>query len=102
MSVEKRTPKQWTEYLALDENPVTLTEYMAGCLSRLLGAQLAATRAAEHTEGMLGAMDQLAWALAHQAGIPYASSGEIRAALDGQRDEVRQLAAEQRAKALQQ
>lgn len=100
MTVEKRTPAQWTEYLAQEHNPVTLTEYMAGCLSRLLGAQIAATAAAEHTEGMLGARDQLDAMLAERNGLPYAASSTVRAALDAQRDEHRRLAAEQRAKAL--
>ena len=89
MSVEKRTPLQWTEYLAQEHSPVTITEYMAGCLSRLLGAQLAATQAAEHTEGMVGAIDQFAAAMAQHAGLPYAASGKVRAALDAQRDEER-------------
>ncbi len=89
MSPERRTPAQWTEYLAQEHSPVTITEYMAGCLSRLLGAQLAATQAAEHTEGMLGAIDQFAEAMATHAGLPYAASGKVRAALDEQRDEQR-------------
>jgi hypothetical protein len=93
MSDEKRTPKQWTEWLSLESTPVTLEEYMAGCLSRMLGAQIAAAQAAEHTEGMVGAIDQLAEAIARRADLPYASSGEVRAALDRQRDERRRLAA---------
>jgi hypothetical protein len=89
---EKRTPKQWTEYLAMESNPVTLDEYVAGCLSRLLGAQIAAAQAAEHTEGMVGALDQFAAALAERSGIPYATSGTVRAALDRERKEQRRLA----------
>lgn len=100
MSDEKRTPKQWVEYLSMESNPVTLQEFMAGCLSRMLGAQVEATQAAAHTEGMIGAIDQLAAGLAERSGIPYASSGAVRAALDAQRDEQRRLAAEQRAAAL--
>jgi hypothetical protein len=90
---EKRTPKQWTEYLSMENNPVSLDEYVAGCVSRLLGAQTEATLAATHTEGMVGAIDQLAEAIARRADLPYASSGEVRAALDRQRDERRRLAA---------
>lgn len=92
MSDEKRTPKQWTEYLSMESNPVTLDEYVAGCLSRLLGAQIAAAQAAEHTEGMVGAIDQFAAELAERSGIPYASSGTVRAALDRERKEARRLA----------
>lgn len=87
MSVEKRTPAAWTEYLAQEHQPVTLTEYMAACLSRLLGAQIEATQAASHTEGMVGAIDQLAAALSGRMGLPYAASAEVRTALDRARDE---------------
>jgi hypothetical protein len=91
---EKRTPAQWTEYLAMESNPVTIWEYMAGCLSRILGAQVETARAAQHTEGMLGAIDQFAEQIAASAGLPYAASGEVRAALDRSRDEQRRLTAE--------
>lgn len=91
---EKRTPAQWTEYLAMESNPVTIWEYMAGCLSRMLGAQVETARAAQHTEGMLGALDQFADRLAERSGIPYASSGTVRAALDVERDRQRELTAE--------
>jgi hypothetical protein len=96
MSDEKMTPAQWVEYLAREQSPVTLTEFMAGCLSRMLGAQIVAAQAAEHTEGMLGAIDQMAAGLAERSGLPYAASGEVRAALDRSRDEQRRLTAEQR------
>lgn len=95
MSVEKRTPAGWVEYLAQEHNPVTLTEFMAGCLSRLLGTQIEATHAARHTEGMLGAIDQFAEQVARNSGIPYAASGSVREALDARRDEQRRLTAEQ-------
>jgi hypothetical protein len=94
VSEEKRTPRQWTEYLALEENPVTLAEYAAGCLSRILGAQVAAAQAAEHTEGMLGALDVFAAGLAERSGLPYAASGQVRAALDRERQESRRRLAE--------
>ncbi len=90
MTAEKRTPAQWTEYLAQEHSPITITEYMAGCLSRLLGAQLAATAAAEHTEGMIGAIDDFASHLAARAALPYAAGAKVRAALDEQRDTQRQ------------
>lgn len=94
--MEKRTPAQWTEYLSLESTPVTITEYMAGCLSRLLGAQVAATQAAEHTEGMLGAMDEMF--SRHDPG--YAASGKVREALDAKRDADRALAERERHKQL--
>lgn len=100
MSVEKLTPAQWVEYLSREHSPVTLTEFMAGCLSRMLGAQIEATKAARHTEGMLGAIDQFAENLAARSGIPYASSGKVREALDAKRDADREIEAEQRRKAI--
>jgi hypothetical protein len=89
----RRTPRQWVEYLSQEEQPVTLDEYIAGCLGRILGAQTVATQAAEHTEGMLGAIDGLAEQIASRSGLPYASSGAVRAALDDARDRARRLAA---------
>jgi len=83
--VEKRTPAQWVEYLSQEQTPVTLSEFMAGCLSRLLGAQAEATAAGRHTEGMLGAIDQFAAELAARSQIPYAASAKVREALDAQR-----------------
>lgn len=50
-------------------------------------------QAAQHTEGMLGAIDQFAAGVAERSGIPYASSGAVREALDAQRDERRRIAA---------
>ena len=98
--MEKRTPAEWVEYLGREHSPVTITEFMAGCLSRLLGAQIEATKAAEHTEGMLGALDRFAAEVAARSGIEYAGSSAVREALDVQRDEWRRLAAEQRARAI--
>lgn len=96
MSPERRTPKQWAEYLGQEEQPITLTEYMAGCLGRLLALQVGATQAAEHTEGMLGALDQFAEQVAERSGFPYASSGKVRAALDERRDKLREIASAER------
>jgi hypothetical protein len=95
---EKRTPKQWTEYLSMESNPVTLDEYVAGCVSRLLGAQIEATLAATHTEGMLGALDDFAAVMAERAGLPYARSGDARARLARDRADARaELGAAERA-----
>jgi len=91
-NVERKTPAEWVEYLGREHSPVTLMEFMAGCLARILGAQIEATQAAAHTEGMVGAIDQLAAGLAERSGLPYAASGTVRAALDRQRDEQRRLA----------
>jgi hypothetical protein len=82
---QKRTPKSWTHYLADEDNPVTLDEYMAGCLSRILGAVIEGASASRHTEGMIGAIDQFAEGLAQRSGLPYASSGAVREALDARR-----------------
>lgn len=98
MSVEKRTPRQWAEYFGQEEQAITLTEYMAGCLGRLLTLQVAATQAAEHTEGMLGALDQFAEQVAERSGLPYAGSGKIRQLLDEQRDAARRIAAQAEAR----
>lgn len=82
---DKRTPAEWTEYLALEHAPVTITEYMAACLSRMLGAQIAAAQAAEHTEGMIGAIDEMF----SRMDPLYAGDGKVREALDKRRDEQR-------------
>lgn len=58
--MEKRTPKGWTEYLAQEEAEFTLSEYMAGCLSRILGCAIEQAQAAGHTEAMVGRFEQ--WA----------------------------------------
>lgn len=50
---EKLTPSQWVEHLGRELSPVTLQEFMAGCLSRMLSAQIEAVQAARHTEGMM-------------------------------------------------
>lgn len=91
MSVEKRTPAAWTEYLSQEHNPVTLNEYMAGCLSRILAGMIETAQATAHTEGMLGAIDQFAEQIAERSGIPYAGDGAVRAALDARRDQQRRL-----------
>ena len=83
---QKKTPKEWAEYLGREHEPITLMEYMAGCLGRLVSLQAAGTAAVEHTEGMIGALDSLAEYIAKSSGIPYASSGTVREALDIQRD----------------
>lgn len=93
---EKRLPKSWARYLADEDNPVTLAEFTAACLSMMLGHQMAAREAAEHTEGMLGAIDEMFSRMDPQ----YAGDGKVREALDKQRDDQRRMSTEQRAKEL--
>lgn len=81
----KKTPAQWTRYLDDDTSPVTLDEYMAGCLSRILGCLIESTQAARHTEGMIGALDDAVRQVSPKIGVDYAASGEVRGALDAQR-----------------
>lgn len=85
---EKRTPAQWVEYLGQEHQPITLTEFMAGCLARMLGAQIETANATQHTEGILGAMDEMF----SRHDPAYKSDGTVRAALDQRRDEQRKLA----------
>jgi len=55
-----------------------------------------ARAAAEHTEGMVGAIDDLLGRWTAMQGIPYAGSATVRAALDEQRDTQRRLAEQSR------
>lgn len=103
----KRTLRGWFEYLDDPKREIDLNEFMAVMLMNtreytkiMLELAIQTKDATEHTEGMLGAIDQLAAGLADRSSIPYAASGTVRAALDAQRDEQRRLAAEQRAAAL--
>lgn len=105
--VAKRTLRGWFEYLNDDKREMTEMEFITvmvfntreySYLTLKLLQEMKA--AAEHTEGMLGAIDQLAAGLAEQAAIPYASSAAVREALDARRDELRRLAEQQRAAAL--
>lgn len=105
--MQRRTLRGWFEYLDMQGRELTLFEFMALMLFNIreyarvtMELTKGAKEAAEHTEGMVGAMDQLAAGLAERSGIPYASSSNVRAALDAHRDEQRRLAADERAKAL--
>src|SRR4051812_48347095 len=82
---EKRTPTAWTEFLNRTEEPVTLDEYIAGCLSRILAYTVESAQAARHFEGMLGAFDEYNAILAQMQGLPYAGSKTVREALDEKR-----------------
>jgi len=102
----KRTLRGWFEYLDDDRRQFSESEFVALMLfnireyARVTMEQLTQARqAAEHTEGMLGAVDELLGRWAASQGIPYAGDGEVRAALDRARDERRRLAEAERAKA---
>ena len=92
MSPERRTIKQWAHHLTAPDQPLTLLELMAWCLLGIRDQTLLGREAAEHTEGMLGALDVFAAGLAERNGLPYAASSEVRAALDAERTRARQAA----------
>ncbi len=99
--MQKRTLLGWFDYLDAKGRELTLEEFTAVMAfntrewTRLILEEVRQTRqASEHTEGMVGAIDQLAAGLAERSGLPYAASPKVREALDQQRDE-------QRGKALQ-
>lgn len=93
---KKRTPKQWTEYLASESNECTLMEYMAGCLSRILGAQIETAHAAGHTEGMMGRLETYLQRRDRLFGL---SPGEADAQL-AREDLAREMAAIEKARAI--
>lgn len=87
----KKTPAEWTAYLASETRPVTLWEYIAACLSRLLGAQIAATEAAEGAEGVVRRLDVFAATMAERAQLPYPRGVRGMRELDAARDADRQI-----------
>lgn len=98
MSIDRRTMRGWFEYLDDPKREMTLSEFMALMVfnqrefARLALVELTELRhASEHVEGMLGAIDLLAAHMALQANLPYAASGEVRAALDARRDALRRI-----------
>lgn len=103
MSAQKRTMRGWFEYLDDAKRELDLSEFMAMMLmhireyTKITMEEAHETRqAAEHTEGMLGALDTFAAVAAAGLGLPYAASGKVREALDSWRDQQRQLSANQR------
>lgn len=97
---ERRTLRGWFDYLDDPRRELTEMEFMAVMLMNsreylrvLLELTRQSTAAAEHTEGMLGALDQFAAGLAERSGLPYATSATMRAAMDAARDDARRLAA---------
>jgi hypothetical protein len=93
---ERRTVAGWVHHLTAPDAQLSLTELMALMLIHMRDNMLMSREAAEHTEGMLGALDVLASVVAERSGLPYAASGDIRAALDAARDEHRKLAMAER------
>jgi len=91
VSPEKRTVEQWVHHLTGPRVTLTLSELMALMLVHIRDNMIVSREAAEHTEGMLGALDVFAAGLAERSGMPYASSGDIRAALDRERDQRRRM-----------
>lgn len=77
----KRTPSQWKARIVNDDLPVTLEEYTAGTLIRMMGALVELVDCTRHIEGMLGAMDE---ACARED-PDYAGSADVREALWKQR-----------------
>jgi hypothetical protein len=96
VSPERRTIPGWLHHLSAPGAELTLMEVMALMLVHIRDNGLLAREAAEHTEGMLGALDVLAATVAERSGLPYAANGEVRAALDAARDDQRRLAAAER------
>jgi hypothetical protein len=102
MSAARRTLRGWFEYLDAAGRELTESEFMALMLFNIreyarvtLEHVAQSQQAAEHTESMVGAMDELLSRWAAAQGIPYAGSAAVRAALDRDRDERRHLAAAQ-------
>jgi len=85
MSPERRTIKGWVHRLTEPDAELTLSELMARCLLDIRDNTLLGREAAEHTEGMLGAVDDWLARLAELNGLPYASDSESRAALHAAR-----------------
>jgi hypothetical protein len=87
--IERRSVAGWVHHLTAPDAELTLTELMALCLLHLRDNGLLAREAAEHTEGMLGALDVFAATLAERSGLPYPTSTEARMALDAARSDDR-------------
>lgn len=103
MSVDKKSHTGWYKYLRAqaEKEELSLTESMALCLhniqNHLFDVKVdtrAAKEAAEHSEGILGALDELVGGIAAAQGLPYSGSSKMREALDTQRDIERQKALE--------
>lgn len=85
--MEKHTIAGWVHHLEAPDAELSLTEFMALNLLHIRENLLKSRLAAEHTEGMLGALDMLASTVADRAGLPYPRSTTERQALAAGRDE---------------
>lgn len=101
MEEEKRTPAQWTEFYAQEQQPITKQDYLIGCLVRQNGFLVEIMQAMMHTEGMQASHDDFMARYAEVLGIEYIPSQLVQEALREHRlaqleapketDNVRQL-----------
>jgi len=91
MALERRTVAAWCHYLNGPDAEYTVTELMAKCLVDIRDNLVLSRLATEHVEGMLGAIDEMCSRMDSQ----YKADGQVRAALDAERDRLRALAAQQ-------
>jgi len=84
--MEKRTLREWMVYLDSIERELTLTEFMAVMVFNqreytriMLEIVRELKNGAEHSEAVLGALDELAERIARSSGLPYAASHDERA-----------------------
>jgi hypothetical protein len=94
--VTRRTLLGWFEYLDDPKREMTESELMCVMLLNIreytrqaMEDAHQARAVAEHVEGMLSALDQLAHVVAAVNGLPYAATAEARAALEVARAEAR-------------
>lgn len=101
MQPEIHSHNDWSNRLRIKAGlgELTLMETMALCLHNIqnhlyeVKLDAASTKQAqEHVEGMIGAIDAFFHQFATMQGLPYASSADIRAALDEKRDRDREHA----------
>lgn len=78
---EKKLPGSWAKVFENELEPISVQEYQAGCLGRLLTLNVSMMQSLLHLEGMLGAQDQYNALVAKAMGMPYADSEEVREAL---------------------
>lgn len=90
MADDRKTIAGWVHHLTAPDAPLTLDELNALSLLHIRDNVLEMRKAAEHTEGMVGALDVLGSGLAHRAGLPYPSSATGRAALATERQALQE------------
>jgi hypothetical protein len=90
VTVERRTVAGWCHYLNGPDAEFTITELMAKCLVDMRDNAVLSRLASEHVEGMLGAIDEMCSRMDSQ----YKGDGQVRVALDAERDRLRALGAQ--------